>query len=86
VWSATNRGKTLHVIFYGKIPNDFGYDPTDSGEEPWMFQDESEVRIPKGEEIEITSVNIFIATKDTSPGRNWSKFKPAAFSLGRVKA
>ena len=86
VWSATNRGKTLHVMFHGKIPNDFGYDPIDAGEELWEFQDESEVRIPKGEEIEITSVNVFIADKDSRPGRNWLKFRPVAFSLGKVKA
>ena len=84
VWSATNRGKTLHVLFWGKVPNDFGYDPTTTGDEPWMFEDESEVRIPKGEEIEITSVNVFIA--DKKGGKNWTKFKPVAFSLGSVRA
>lgn len=84
VWNATNRGKTLHIMFWGKIPNDFGYDPTTTGDEPWMFEDESEVRIPKGEEIEITSVNVFIADKKGS--KNWMKFKPVAYSLGKVKA
>ena len=84
VWSATNRGKTLHVMFWGKVPNDFGYDPTTTGEELPSFEDESEVRIPKGEEIEITSVNVFIA--DKKGGKNWMKFKPVAYSLGRVKA
>ena len=84
VWSATNKGKTLHVMFWGKVPNDFGHDPTTTGDEPWMFEDESEVRIPKGEEIDINSVNVFIANK--KGGKNWSKFKPVAYSLGRVKA
>ncbi len=84
VWSATNRGKTLHVMFWGKVPNDFGYDPTTTGEELPSFEDESEVRIPKGEEIEITSVNVFIA--DKKGGKNWTKFKPVAFSLGSVRA
>ena len=84
VWEATNRGSTLHVMFAGKIPNDFGYDPTTTGEEPPMFDDESEVRIPKGEEIEIAVVSIFIA--DKKGGKNWMKFKPVAFNLGRVRA
>ena len=84
VWEATNRGSTLHVMFTGKIPNDFGYDPTTTGEEPAMFDDESEVRIPKGEEIEISSVSVFIASK--ASGKNWMKFRPVAFSLGRVRA
>jgi DNA-binding XRE family transcriptional regulator len=84
VWSATNRGKTLHVMFWGKVPNDFGYDPQAAGEEPGMFSDESEVRIPKGEEIEIATINVFIA--DKKGGKNWSKFKPVAFSMGKVKA
>jgi len=84
VWSATNRGKTLHVMFWGKIPNDFGYDPTTTGDEPWMFEDENEVRIPKGEEIEITSINVFIADKQR--GKNAYKFKPVAYSAGKVKA
>ena len=84
VWSATNRGKTLHVMFWGKVPNDFGYDPTETGEEPPMFEDESEVRIPKGEEIEIASINVFIA--DKKGGKNWSKFKPVAYSVVKVKA
>ncbi len=84
VWEATNRGSTLHVIFTGKIPNEFGYDPTTTGEEPPMFEDESEVRIPKGEEIYISNVAVFIA--DKKGGKNWMKFKPVAFSLGSVKA
>ena len=84
VWSATNRGKTLHIMFWGKIPNDFGYDPTTTGDEPWMFEDESEVRIPKGEEIEITSINVFIADKRS--GKNAYKFRPVAYSMGKVKA
>ena len=84
VWEATNRGSTLHVMFTGKIPNDFGYDPTITGEEPAMFDDESEVRIPKGEEIEISSVSVFIASK--ASGKNWMKFRPVAFSLGKVRA
>jgi len=84
VWSATNRGKTLHVMFWGKVPNDFGYDPTTTGEELPNFEDESEVRIPKGEEIELTSVNVFIA--DKRDGKNWMKFKPVAYSVGKVKA
>ena len=84
VWSATNRGKTLHVMFWGKVPNDFGYDPTTTGEELYYFEDESEVRIPKGEEIEITSVNVFIA--DKKGGKNWIKFRPVAYSMGKVKA
>ncbi len=83
-WEATNRGSTLHVMFVGKIPNDFGYDPTVTGEEPPMFEDESEVRIPKGEEIDIASVQVFIA--DKKGGKMWQKFKPVAFSLGKVKA
>jgi hypothetical protein len=84
VWSATNRGKTLHVMFWGKVPNDFGYDPTMTGEELPYFEDESEVRIPKGEEIEITSVNVFIA--DKKGGKNAFKFRPVAYTLGKVKA
>ena len=84
VWSATNRGKTLHVMFWGKVPNDFGYDPTTTGAEPWMFEDESEVRVPKGEEIYINSINVFIA--DKKGGKHWSKFRPVAYSLGNVKA
>jgi len=84
VWEATNRGSTLHVMFTGKIPNNFGYDPTITGEEPAMFDDESEVRIPKGEEIEISSVSVFIASK--ASGKNWMKFRPVAFSLGKVRA
>ena len=84
VWSATNRGKTLHVMFWGKVPNDSGYDPTTTGEELPNFEDESEVRIPKGEEIEVTSVNVFIA--DKKGGKNWMKFKPVAYSVGKVKA
>ena len=84
VWSATNRGKTLHVMFWGKVPNDFGYDPTTTGEEMPFFEDEKEVRIPRGEEIEITSVNVFIADKSSS--KNWMKFKPVAYSLGKFKA
>ena len=83
-WSAKNRGSTLHVMFVGKIPNDFGYDPTVTGEEPPMFEDESEVRIPKGEEIDISAVQVFIA--DKKGGKMWQKFKPVAFSLGKVKA
>jgi len=84
VWEATNRGSTLHVMFTGKIPNDFGYDPTTTGEEPPMFDDESEVRIPKGEEIDISSVSVFIASK--ASGKNWMKFRPVAFSLGKIRA
>jgi hypothetical protein len=84
VWEATNRGSTLHVMFTGKIPNNFGYDPTTTGDEPWMFEDESEVRIPKGEEIYINSINVFIA--DKKGGKHWSKFRPVAYSLGNVKA
>ena len=84
VWETTNRGGTLHVMFTGKIPNEFGYDPTTTGEEPPMFEDESEVRIPKGEEIFISNVAVFIA--DKKGGKNWMKFKPVAFSLGSVKA
>ena len=84
VWEATNRGSTLHVMFTGKIPNEFGYDPTTTGEEPPMFEDESEVRIPKGEEIFISNVAVFIA--DKKGGKNWMKFKPVAFSLGSVRA
>ena len=84
VWEAKNRGSVLHVMFTGKIPNDFGYDPTTTGEEPAMFEDESEVRIPKGEEIEISSISVFIANK--KGGKNWTKFRPVVFSLGSVKA
>ncbi len=84
VWEATNRGSTLHVMFTGKIPNEFGYDPTTTGEEPAVFEDESEVRIPKGEEIEIANIAVFIASK--KGGKNWQKFKPVAFNLGKVKA
>ena len=84
VWSATNRGKTLHIMFWGKIPNDFGYDPTTTGDEPWMFEDESEVRIPKGEEIDINSINVFIA--DKKGGKNAFKFRPVAYGVGKVKA
>ena len=84
VWEAKNRGSVLHVMFTGKIPNDFGYDPTTTGEEPGMFDDESEVRIPKGEEIEISSVSVFIASKQT--GKYWMKFRPVTFSLGKVRA
>ncbi len=84
VWSAANRGKTLHVMFGGAVPNDFGYDPTVSGEEPWMFEDESEVRIPKGEEIRIDFISVFIADKKS--GKNKFKFRPVDFNLGMVKA
>jgi len=84
VWSATNRGKRLHVIFTAKIPNDFGYDPQTAGEEPGIFSDESEVRIPKGEEIEISGVSVFIASNQSGP--NWFKFKPVAFNVGRIIA
>ena len=71
-------------MFTGKIPNEFGYDPTTTGEEPAMFEDESEVRIPKGEEIEIANVAVFIASK--KGGKMWQKFQPVAFNLGNVKA
>ena len=84
VWTATNRGKTLHVIFGGAVPNDAGYDPTMTGEEPSMFSDEHEVRIPDGEEIRIDFVEVFIA--DKKPGKNIYKFRPVAFELGTVKA
>ena len=84
VWEAKNKGSVLHVMFTGKIPNDFGYDPTMTGEEPAMFDDESEVRIPKGEEIEISSIGVFIASK--KGGKNWTKFRPVVFSPGKVKA
>ena len=83
-WEATNRGSVLHVMFTGKIPNEFGYDPTTTGEEPAMFEDESEVRIPKGEEIEISNVAVFIASK--KGGKMWQKFQPVAFNLGKVRA
>jgi len=49
-----------------------------------MFEDESEVRIPKGEEIEIANVAVFIASK--KGGKMWQKFQPVAFNLGKVKA
>ena len=84
VWSATNRGKTLHVMFGGAVPNDFGYDPTVTGEEPWMFEDESEVRVPRGEEIRIDFIDVFIA--DKKGGKNAFKFRPVAYTLGTVKA
>ena len=84
VWSATNRGKTLHVMFGGAVPNDFGYDPTTTGEEPWMFEDEHEVRIPDGEEIRIDYIDVFIA--DKKGGKNAFKFRPVAYTLGKVKA
>ena len=84
VWEATNRGSTLHVMFTGKVPNDFGYDPTTTGEEPAMFDDESEVRIQRGEEVEISSVSVFIASKTS--GKNWMKFRPVTFNLGKVRA
>ncbi len=83
-WEATNRGSTLHVMFTGKIPNEFGYDPTTTGEEPAQFEDESEVRIPKGEDITIVNAAVFIASKKS--GKMWQKFEPVAFSLGKVKA
>jgi hypothetical protein len=66
------------------LPHDSGYDPTTTGEELPNFEDESEVRIPKGEEIEVTSVNVFIA--DKKGGKNWIKFRPVAYSVGKVKA
>jgi len=84
VWSATNRGKTLHIMFWGKVPNDFGYDPTTTGEELYYFEDESEVRIPKGEEIYINSINVYIA--DKKGGKHWSKFRPVAYSIGKVRS
>ena len=83
-FEAKNRGSTLHVMLTGKIPNDFGYDPTTTGEEPAQFEDESEVRIPKGEEITIVNVAVFIASKKS--GKMWQKFEPVAYSLGKVKA
>ena len=49
-----------------------------------MFSDESEVRIPKGEEIEITSASVFIA--DKKPSKNWTKFKKVAHKPGIVRA
>jgi hypothetical protein len=85
VWEAKNRGSVLHVMFWGVVPNDFGYDPSTTGEEPAMFGGESEVRIPKGEEIEISSINVFIADKNMR-GKNWTKFKPIAYNIGKVKS
>ena len=84
VWDAKNRGPKLHVIFTAAVPKDFGYDPQSAEEEPDMFSDESEVRIPKGEEIEITSASVFIA--DKKPGKNWMKFKKVAHKPGIVRA
>ena len=84
VWEAENRGPILHVMFTAIIPEDFGYDPQSAGEEPDMFSDESEVRIPKGEEIEIITASVFIA--DKKPGKNWMKFRKVAHRPGIVRA
>ena len=84
VWEATNRGPVLHVMFTAFVPEDFGYDPQEVGEEPDMFADESEVRIQKGQDIEIVTVSVFIAGKQ--PGKNWTKFKKVAHKPGVVKA
>ena len=84
VWQATNQGKVLHVMFTARVPETFGYDPTTPGEEPVMFEDESEVRIPKGEDVLVTAASVFIADKKS--GKNWMKFKPVAFNIGKISA
>ena len=68
VWSATNRGKTLHIILQATIDDESGYDPITSGEEPHMFWDENEVRMEQGAEMPVTAVYVFIKSKD-----EWAK-------------
>tara|TARA_B100000131_G_scaffold304229_1_gene329025 strand:+ start:322 stop:846 length:525 start_codon:yes stop_codon:yes gene_type:complete len=86
VWGVkSNRGPILHVIFRGKIPNDAGYDPQAAGEEFIAFADEAEIRLPKGTEIEIEWVKIYIHDNDRFRNIRW-KFQYVTHSLGKVKA
>ena len=85
VWEAKNRGTVMHFMFTAIVPDDFGYDPQAAEEEPGMFSDEREVRIPKGEEIEILSIGAYIANPKAR-GPNWSRFRDIAFRPGTVKA
>ena len=82
-FGATNRGKTLHVIFEALVDEEAGYDPQAAGEEFTVFYDEDEVRFKPGAEIPLTAIYIYIAPKAdkwgyTSRGRtDWRIF--AAF-------
>jgi hypothetical protein len=62
-FGATNRGKTLHVIFEALVDEDAGYDPQAAGEEFTMFYDEDEVRFPPGTDIPLVAVYVYIAPK-----------------------
>ena len=49
----------LHVLLVAKVPYDLGKDPTETGEEFIMFADESEIRLPKGYELEPYEILIY---------------------------
>ena len=64
VWSASNRGKTIHVILQATIDEGQGFDPIAVGQEPRMFWDENEVRMGSGADIPLTAMYLFIKGKD----------------------
>ena len=49
----------LHVMLIAKVPHNVGKDPTTTGEEFVMFADESEIRLPKGYELEPYQIKIY---------------------------
>ena len=49
----------LHVMLSAKVPHNVGNDPTATGEEFIMFADESEIRLPKGYELEPFQIKIY---------------------------
>tara|TARA_Y100000593_G_C4104626_1_gene234955 strand:- start:1 stop:534 length:534 start_codon:yes stop_codon:yes gene_type:complete len=63
-WSASNRGKTIHVILQATIDDGQGFDPITTGQEPRMFWDENEIRMEPGATIPITAIYLFIKGKD----------------------
>ena len=62
--NASNRGKTIHVIFQATIDDGQGFDPITAGQEPRMFWDENEVRMEPGADIPITAIYLFIKSKN----------------------
>ena len=63
-WSASNRGKTIHVILQATIDDGQGFDPITAGQEPRMFWDENEIRMDPGAGIPITAIYLFVKGKD----------------------
>ena len=63
-WSASNRGKTIHVILQATINEGQGFDPITAGQEPRMFWDENEIRMEPGADIPITAIYLFIKGKN----------------------